>query len=114
VEVVYDVTFFEKYFECYKNGEQPAISVKGESTDPEKDNCSSTDDDFVAECSYADSSVHTPAPLETSRSSVQRRTRLGSGKRPLEEAMIEIERKKLDLMQSMGMDVRTGTRHTTF
>jgi len=70
-----------------------------ESTDPEKDRCTSTDDDFVAECSSADSSIHTPAPSETSRSSAQRRTRPRSGKRPLEEAMIEIERKKLDLIQ---------------
>jgi hypothetical protein len=73
-----------------------------ESTDPEKDSCTSTDDDCVAECSSADSSIHIPAPSETSRSSAQRRTRPRSGKRPLEEAMIEIERKKLDLMQSMG------------
>jgi len=73
-----------------------------ESTDPEKDSCTSIDDDFVTECSSADNSVHTPAPSETSRSSAQRRTRPRSGKRPLEEAMIEIERKKLDLMQSMG------------
>jgi hypothetical protein len=34
--------------------------------------------------------------------SAQRRTRPRSRKRPLEEAMIEIERKKLDLMQPMG------------
>ena len=67
-----------------------------------KYSCTSTDDDFVAECSSADNSIHTPAPSETSRSSAQRRTRPWSGKRPLEEAMIEIERKKLDLMQSMG------------
>jgi len=73
-----------------------------ESTDPEKDSCTSIDDDFVAECSSADNSIHTPAPPETSRSSTQRRTRPRSGKRPLEEAMIEIERKKLDLMQLMG------------
>ena len=33
-----------------------------ELTEPEKDSCTSTDDDFVAECSSADSSVHTPAP----------------------------------------------------
>ena len=75
-----------------------------ESTEPEKDRCTSTDDDFVAECPSADNSIHTPAPseTETSRSSAQRRTRPRSGKRPLEEAMIEIERKKLDLLQSMG------------
>ena len=73
-----------------------------ESTEPEKDSCTSIDDDFVAECSSADNSIHTPAPSETSRSSAQRRTRTRSGKRPLEEAMIEIERKKLDLIQSMG------------
>jgi len=73
-----------------------------QSTEPEKDSCSSIDDDFVAECSSADNSVHTPAPSETSRSSAQRRSRTRSGKRALEEAMIEIERKKLDLMQSVG------------
>ena len=48
-----------------------------ESTDPEKDSCTSIDDDFVTECSSADNSIHTPAPSETSRSSAQRRTRLG-------------------------------------
>jgi len=73
-----------------------------ESTELEKDSCTTTDDDFVAECSSADNSIHTPAPSETSRSSAQRRTRPRSGKRPLEEAIIENERKKLDLMQSMG------------
>jgi hypothetical protein len=73
-----------------------------ESTEPEKDRCTSTDDDFVAECSSADNSIHTPAPKETSRGYAQRRTRLRSGKRPLEEAMVETEGKKLDLMQSMG------------
>ena len=73
-----------------------------ESTEPEKDSCTSTDDDFVAECSSADSSIHTPAPSETSRLSAQRRTRPRSGKRPLEEAMIGTERKKFDLMQTMG------------
>jgi len=72
-----------------------------ESADPEKDSCTSIDDDFVAECSSADNSIHTPAPSEMSPSSAQRRTRPRSGKHPLEEAMIEIERKKLDLMQSM-------------
>jgi len=44
----------------------------------------------------------TAGPSETSRSSAQRRTRPRSGKRPLEEAVIETDRKKLDLMQSMG------------
>ena len=68
----------------------------------DRDSCTSINGDFVAECSSADNSIHTPAPLETSRSSAQRRTRPRSGKRPLEEAIIEIERKKLDLMQSMG------------
>ena len=66
-----------------------------ESTEPEKDSCTSIDDDFVAECSSVDNSIHTPAPSETSRSSAQRRTRPRSGKRPLEEAMIEIESKNL-------------------
>jgi hypothetical protein len=73
-----------------------------ESTEPEKDSCTSIDDNFVAECSSADNSIHTPAPSETSRSSAQRRTSSRSGNRSLEEEMIEIERKKLDLMQSMG------------
>ena len=72
-----------------------------ESADPEKDSCTSTDD-FVAECSSADNSIHTPAPSEASRSSAQRRTTPKSGKCPLEEAKIEIEKKKLDLMQSMA------------
>jgi len=70
-----------------------------ESTEPEKDSCTSTDDDFVAECSSADNSIHTPAPSETSWSSAQRRSRPRSGKCPLEEVVIKIERKKLDLMQ---------------
>jgi len=73
-----------------------------ESREPEKDSCTSSDDGFVAECSSADNSIHSPAPSETSRSSVQRRTRPRSGRRPLEEAMAEIGRKKLDLVQSMG------------
>ena len=73
-----------------------------DSTEPEKDSCTSIDDDFVAECSSADNSIHTSAPSETSRSFAQRRSRPRSGKLPLEEAMIETERKKLDLMQSMG------------
>ena len=34
--------------------------LEWESTDPEKDSCTSIDDDFVAECSSADNSVHTP------------------------------------------------------
>jgi len=75
--------------------------LEWESADPEKDSCSCIDD-FVAECSSADNSVHTPAQSETSWSSAQRRTRPRSGKCPLEEAMLEIERKKLDLMQSTG------------
>jgi len=40
-----------------------------QSTEPEKDSCTSIDDDFVVECSSADSSVHTSAPSEKSRSS---------------------------------------------
>jgi hypothetical protein len=50
-----------------------------ESTDPEKDSCTTIDDDFIAECSSADNSIHTPAPSETSRSSAQRKTRPRSG-----------------------------------
>ena len=72
------------------------------STDPEKDSCTSIDNDFVAECSSADNSIHTAAPLETPWSSAQRTTRPRIGKRSIQEAMIAIERKKLDLMQSMG------------
>jgi len=37
-----------------------------ESREPEKDSCTSIDNDFVAECSSADNSVHTSAPSETS------------------------------------------------
>ena len=87
------------------NGKQHELQSKQldqESTEPEKDSCTSIDDDFIAECSSADNSIHTPTPLETSWSSAQRRTRPRSGKRPLEEVMTEIERKKCDLMQSMG------------
>jgi hypothetical protein len=73
-----------------------------ESSEPEKDSCSRIGYDFIAACSSADNSVHTPAPSETSRLCAQQRTRPRSGKRSLEEVMIEIERKKLDLMQSMG------------
>ena len=64
-----------------------------ESTELGKDSCTKIDDDFVAESSSADNSIHTPTPSEKSRSSAQRRTRPRSGKYPLEEAMIEIERK---------------------
>jgi hypothetical protein len=86
-----------------------------ESKDPAKGSCNVIDDDFVAECSSAENSVHTPAPSETSRSSAQRRTKPRSGKRPLEEAMIEIERKKLDLMQSVGNGLEDWeTHHTTY
>jgi hypothetical protein len=63
-----------------------------ESTELGKDSCTKIDD-FVAESSSADNSIHTPTPSEKSRSSAQRRTRPRSGKYPLEEAMIEIERK---------------------
>jgi len=52
-----------------------------ESTEPEKDSCTSIDNDFVVECSSADNSIHTPARSEMSRSSAQRRTRPRSGKR---------------------------------
>jgi len=76
-----------------RNMQLQSKQLDRESTEPEKDSCISIDDDFVAECSSADNSIHTPAPSETSRSSAQRMTRPRSGKRPLEEAMIEIERK---------------------
>jgi hypothetical protein len=49
-------------------------------------------------------SIHTPAPLETYQSSAQQRTEPRSGKHPVEEATIETERKKLDLLQSMDWD----------
>jgi hypothetical protein len=83
-----------------------------ESTDPEKYSCTSISNDFVAECSSAGNSIHTPAPSETSRSSAQRSTKFRSGRRPLEEGMIEIKGNKLDLIQ-WKMDMRTGTRRTT-
>jgi hypothetical protein len=80
-----------------------SVQLDRESTDREKGSCTSTDDDFITEFSSADHSIHTPAPSENSRSSAQRRTRPRSGKRAVEEeAVIEIERQKLDLMQSMG------------
>jgi len=84
-----------------------------QSTEPEKDSCTSTDD-LVAEFSSADNSVHTSAPSETSRSSAQQRARPRSGKCPLEKAMIEIERKKLDLMQSMGNGLEDWDRTYRF
>jgi len=84
------------------NKQFQSMQLYRESTEHEKDSCISTDDDFVAKCSSADNSIHTPAPSEMSWSSTQRRTRSGSGKHTPGEAMIEIQRKKLDLMQSMG------------
>jgi hypothetical protein len=115
VEVVYDATFLKSISNSRKmesNIPFQSMQLDRESTDPEKDGCTSSDDDFVAECSSADNSIHTSAPSETSWSFAQLRTRPRSGKRRLEEAMIEIERKKRDLMQ-WATDVRTGTRHTT-
>jgi len=48
VEVVEDVTFFEKYFECQKKIESnlqfQSKQIDRESTDPEKDSCTSIDD----------------------------------------------------------------------
>jgi len=85
-----------------RNMQFQSMQLDRESTEPEKDSCTSIDDDFVVECSSADNSIHKSAPSETFRSSAQRRSRPRSGKRPFEEAMIEIERKKLDLMQSTG------------
>jgi hypothetical protein len=86
-----------------------------ESKDPAKGSCTIINDDFVAECSSTDNSIHTPAPLETSRMSAQRRTKPRSGKRPLEETMIEIERKKLDQMSSMSYGLEDWkTQHTTY
>jgi len=85
--------YFKKKMES--NMQFQSKQIDRESTEPEKDSCTSIDDDFVAECSSVDNSIHTPAPSETSRSSAQRRTRPRSGKRPLEEAMIEIESKNL-------------------
>jgi len=85
-----------------RNMQLQSKQLDRESTEPERDSCTTTDDDFDAECSSAGSSVHTPAPSETSRSSARRRTWPRSEKRPLEQAMIEIERKKLHLVQSMS------------
>jgi hypothetical protein len=80
--------------------------------DPAKGSCTIIDDYFVAECSSTDNSIHTPPPSETSRTSAQRRTKPRSEKRPLEEA---IERRKLDLMQSIGNGREDWeTRHTTY
>jgi hypothetical protein len=36
-----------------------SVPLDQESTDPEKDICTSPDSDFVAECSYAENSIHT-------------------------------------------------------
>ena len=80
-----------------------SVQLDRESTDPEKGSCTSIDDDFTAEFSSAENSIHTPAPSENSRSSAQRRTRPRNGKRAVEEkTAIKIGRQKLDLMQSMG------------
>jgi hypothetical protein len=103
--MVQDVTFLKSTSNARKmesNLQFQSKQLDRESTDPEKDSCTSTDDYFVAERSSADNSIHTLAPSETSRSSAQRRTITRSGKRPLEEAIIETEGKKLDLMQSLG------------
>jgi hypothetical protein len=70
-----------------------------ESNGHEKDSYVNTDDDFVAECSSAENSIHIPAPSELSRLSAQRRTRCRCRKRPAEGEMIQIERKMLDPMQ---------------
>jgi hypothetical protein len=75
-----------------RNMQLQSKQLNKESTDPENDSCTSTDDDFVDECFSVDNSMHAPAPLESPR----------VGKRLLEEEMVESERKKLYLMQSAG------------
>jgi hypothetical protein len=76
--------------------------LDGESSGPEKDSYASTDDEFVAECSSAENSIHIPTPSELSRLYAQRRKRCRCGKRLAEEDMIQIKRKTLDLIQSLG------------
>jgi hypothetical protein len=73
-------------------------------TDSVQDNYTGTENDFIAECFSAENSIHTATPSEFSWSSIQRRTRPQTGKCPVEEAMIKIERKRLDLMQSVGKE----------
>jgi len=79
VEAVYDVTFFflitSNARKMESNMQLQSKQLDRQSTEPEKDSCTSIDDDFVAECSSADNSIHTSAPSETSRSSAQRRSR---------------------------------------
>jgi hypothetical protein len=38
------------------------VQVDQELTDSRQDNCTGIDDDFIAECSSAENSVHTSAP----------------------------------------------------
>jgi hypothetical protein len=80
------------------------VQLDQEVTYSVQDNYTGIDDDLIIECSSAENSIHTAAPSESSQSSVQRRIRPRTGKRPVEEAMIEIERKKLDLMHSVGKE----------
>jgi hypothetical protein len=52
-----------------------SVQVDQELADSGQDNCTGIDDDFIAECSSAENSIHTPAPSESSQLSVQQRTR---------------------------------------
>jgi hypothetical protein len=61
--------------------------------DPDKHSYASTDDDVIA-----GNSIHIPTSLDLSRSSAQQRTRCRCVKHPMEEQMIQIEGKKLDLI----------------
>jgi hypothetical protein len=67
------------------------VQLDQEVTNSAKDNYTGIDEDLITECSSAENSIHKAAPSE---SSVQQRTRPRTGKLPVEEAMIEIARKK--------------------
>ena len=81
--------------EMENNLQFQSVQLDRESTDTEKDNYTGIDDDFLAECSSAENSKHTPAPSDNFLSDAQQRTRPRIGKQPVEEAMIG---KKLGLM----------------
>jgi hypothetical protein len=74
--------------EMESNLQFQSVQLDRESTDTEKDNYTGIDDDFVAECSSAENSKHTPAPSDTFLSDAQRRTRPRIGKHPVEEGVI--------------------------
>jgi len=59
------VAFFKSTFNARKmesNTQLQSKQLDRESTEPKKDSCTSIDDDFVAECSSSDNSIHIPAP----------------------------------------------------